>query len=204
MTDLTFADRFFRGMARYVDKPVLALVASQRVVRALFEVRARLGSAVPGAATVIRKPDGTLNIRPQGVGQDAPVLYYVHGGGFTIGSPRTHAALVAHLAAAAGMQAVVPRYRLAPEHSFPAAKEDVITGYEALVAAGTPPVAICGDSAGGCLTLQVAAHARDAGLPQPKALGLIAPIADLSGEVRVLGRIGAVDAARHDGECAGL
>ena len=58
-----------------------------------------------------------------------------------------------------------------------------IAAYERLVTAGTPPVALCGDSAGGCLSLLVAQHARDTGLPLPAALGLIAPIADMSGEI---------------------
>ncbi|MEM7721605.1 MAG: alpha/beta hydrolase [Pseudomonadota bacterium] len=183
MTDLAFADRLFRGFARYIDRPTLALVGSQWALRRLFTMSAVLGSRVPGMATVVRRTDGTLHIRPGGVSRDAPVLYYLHGGGFTIGSPRTHAALVAHLAEAAGMQAVVQRYRLAPEHAFPAAQEDVFAGYTALIEAGTPPVAVCGDSAGGCLSLQLAVHARDNGLPMPKALGLIAPIADLSGKI---------------------
>lgn len=183
MTDLTLTDRFYRGLARYLDRSALALVGSQKVLRVMFEVTARLGSRVPGTATVLQRPDGTLHIRPGGVSRDAPVLYYLHGGGFTIGSPRTHAALVAHLAASAGMQAVVQKYRLAPEHPYPAAQEDVFSGYTALIDAGTPPVAVCGDSAGGCLSLQLAVHARENGLPMPKALGLIAPIGDLSGKI---------------------
>jgi monoterpene epsilon-lactone hydrolase len=113
------------------------------------------------------------------VAKDAPVIFYIHGGGFTIGSPRTHAALAGHLAAHAGMRAYLPRYRLAPEHPFPAARDDIIARYTAL-SETAPPVAICGDSAGGCLALQLAQHIRDKGLPAPKALGLIGPIADLS------------------------
>ncbi len=183
MKDLTTTDRFWRGMARYLDRNVLRLIPSQPVVRKLFAITAPLGSALPRASTMIRKPDGSLHIRPAGIARDAPVLYYLHGGGFTIGSPRTHAALAGHLAAAAGMRAVLPKYRLAPEHPFPAAKTDAIAGFDALVADGTPPAAICGDSAGGCLALQVACHARDTGAPMPAALGLMAPVADLSGDI---------------------
>ncbi|MFW5641525.1 MAG: alpha/beta hydrolase fold domain-containing protein, partial [Roseicyclus sp.] len=66
---------------------------------------------------------------------------------------------------------------------LPAAREDVIAAYEAHVARHPPPVALCGDSAGGCLALLLARHIRDARLPAPAALGLIAPLGDLSGDI---------------------
>jgi monoterpene epsilon-lactone hydrolase len=119
MTGLTATDRFWRGIARWIDKPVLRLVANQRVLRVLFGISTRLGSALPRGATVIRDRDDGLTITPRGVAKDAPLILYIHGGGFTIGSPRTHAALAGHLAAHAGMRAYLPRYRLAPEHPFP-------------------------------------------------------------------------------------
>jgi monoterpene epsilon-lactone hydrolase len=176
---LTATDRFWRTIARWIDKPVLHRVANQKALRVLFGISTRLGSAVPRAATVIRDRADGLTVTPQGVSRDAPVIFYIHGGGFTIGSPRTHAALAGHLAAHAGMRAYLPRYRLAPEHPFPAARDDVIARYTALCDTA-PPAAICGDSAGGCLALQLAQHIRDNGLPAPRALGLIGPIADLS------------------------
>lgn len=183
MTALTAADRFWRGVARWIDRPVLAAVASQPFLRVLFAFSARMGSALPPGTTPIRDRHGALWITPRGVARDAPVLMYLHGGGFTIGGPRTHAALAGHLAAHAGMRACLPAYRLAPEHPAPAAREDAIAAYEHLIEAGTPPAAIAGDSAGGNLALLVAMHARDAGLPQPKALTLIAPAADLTGDI---------------------
>ena len=108
---------------------------------------------------------------------------YIHGGGFTLGSPRTHAALAAHLAQAAGLVAVLPPYRLAPEHPPPAARQDVIAAHERLVAAGRAPVVLAGDSAGGNLALLLAQHLRDSSQPMPRALALIAPVADLSGDI---------------------
>lgn len=184
MTELTRTDRIWRFFAREVDRRMLRLIASQRVLRALFTLSARLGSTIPPEITPVRDTDGALWLRPREVTRDAPVLMYLHGGGFTIGSPRTHAALVAHLARASGLRAVIPPYRLAPEHPFPAARDDAIAAYARLVEVGTPPVALAGDSAGGCLALLVAQHARDAGLPLPRAMTLIAPIADLSGDIR--------------------
>jgi monoterpene epsilon-lactone hydrolase len=183
MTDLTTTDRFWRGIARRIDKPLLRLVANQRLLRVLFDISTRMGSALPRGATVIRDREDGLTITPMGVAKDAPVIFYIHGGGFTIGSPRTHAALAGHLAAHAGMRAYLPRYRLAPEHPFPAARDDIIARYTTL-SETAPPAAICGDSAGGCLALQLAQHIRDKGLPAPKALALIGPIADLSRDAR--------------------
>ncbi|PWK62110.1 alpha/beta hydrolase fold domain-containing protein [Roseicyclus mahoneyensis] len=183
MTDLTATDRFWRIIARWIDRPVLAAVASQRVLRALFAFSARMGSALPAGLTMTRDRHGALWLTPRGVSPDAPVLMYLHGGGFTIGSPRTHAALAGHLAAHAGMRACIPAYRLAPEHPAPAARADAIAAYARLIDRDTPPAALAGDSAGGNLALLVAQHARDTGLPQPRALALIAPAADLTGDI---------------------
>ena len=183
MTDLTRADRFFRWQARHVERRVLHLVGAQRLLRAVFALTAPLGGRLPRAMTPIRDRHEALWFRPEQADPDGLVILYLHGGGFTIGSPRTHGALVGHLAAAAGMRTVAARYRLAPEHPFPAARDDAIAAYARLVENDTPPVAICGDSAGGCLALLVTQHARDAGWPMPRALGLIAPIADLSGDI---------------------
>lgn len=183
MTDLTLADRYFRWSARYVERNMLSLVASQPLLRKLMEVSAPLASSAPKGMDRMVDDDGTHWFRPAGVAHDAPVILYIHGGGFTIGSPNTHRGLIGHLAEAAGLRAAAPPYRLAPEHPFPAAPEDAIAAYKRLVDAGTPPLAICGDSAGGCLALLTAQAARDAGWPMPRALGLFAPVADLSGDI---------------------
>ena len=104
LRDLGPADRFWRFMARRLDRTVLRWIPSQRIVRALFAMSAPLGSALPRGATMLRRGDGSLEIRPKGIGAEAPLLYNLHGGGFTIGSPRTHAALAGHLAQATGMR----------------------------------------------------------------------------------------------------
>lgn len=183
MSELTWADRFWRAMATGVDRPVLALVAAQPVLRVLFGLSARLGSRVPRDVALTWDNDGALWLRPKGVAADAPIIMYIHGGGFTIGSPRTHAGLAAHLARGAGMVAVLPCYRLAPEHPCPAARDDVIAAHARLVAAGRAPAALAGDSAGGNLALLLAQHLRDTGGVMPRAMALIAPVADLSGDI---------------------
>lgn len=183
MTELGRMDRYFVWHARNVERRALQYVSSQKALRLLFAATAPLMGRVPPTVTPLRDDRGWVWFRPAGVARDAPVILYIPGGGFTIGSPRTHRALVGHLAQAAGLRAVAIPYRLAPEHSFPAARDDCIAAYRHLLDAGERVVAICGDSAGGCLTLQVAQHARDANWPLPQALGLIAPVADLSGDI---------------------
>ncbi|MFG1344055.1 alpha/beta hydrolase [Xanthobacter autotrophicus DSM 431] len=107
-------------------------------------------------------------------------LLYCHGGGFQIGSIRSHAGLMARIAAASGARVLGFDYRLAPEHRFPAAADDAFAAYAALVAGGEVPLALVGDSAGGGLALGTAVRVRDAGLPLPKALVLLSPWLDLT------------------------
>ena len=111
-------------------------------------------------------------------------LLYCHGGGYTVGTPAIYRGLTAQLAAHTGRRVLVPDYRLAPEHPFPAAPQDVFAVYRALLAEGAQDVVVAGDSAGGGLALAVAQQARSAGLPMPAALVLFSPFTDMhfSGE----------------------
>jgi acetyl esterase/lipase len=97
------------------------------------------------------------------------VLLYFHGGAFIIGSPATAAHLTAQLVRRAGVRAVSIDYRLAPEHPLPAAIEDGVAAYRALLDDGVEPgrIVFAGDSAGGGLTITTMLAARDAGLPMP-------------------------------------
>lgn len=117
-------------------------------------------------------------------GTVAGTLLYLHGGGYCTGSPSGYRALAGALAAELRCAAVVPDYRLAPEHPWPAQLEDARAAYEGLLAEGVAPesIVVAGDSAGGHLSLSLALALRDAGLPQPAALGLISPWLDLRPE----------------------
>lgn len=104
-------------------------------------------------------------------GPPLPVLLYLHGGGFTIGSVETHDQLCRSLAQQAGCSVVSLDYRLAPEHKFPTASNDAWDALQWLAAEGaalgldTTRLAVGGDSAGGTLAASCAILARDAGLP---------------------------------------
>ena len=111
-----------------------------------------------------------------------PVLVYVHGGGYCIGSLDSHRSMLTHLASAVAGRVLAVDYRLAPEHSFPAALDDACAAYRWVVAGGADPdrVVIAGDSAGGGLTLATLVALRDAGDPLPAAGVCLSPWADLT------------------------
>ena len=120
-------------------------------------------------------------LRPKNARQDK-VLFYLHGGAYVIGSPRTHRQLVSHTARAAGVVAVLPDYRLAPEHPFPAAIDDAVAVYRGLLESGFKPedIIISGDSAGGGLSVATLLALRHAGLPMPAAAVLLSPFLDVT------------------------
>jgi len=105
-----------------------------------------------------------------GVTDPTRVVIYLHGGGYSSGLAAWARRATARLALGLGCPVVAPDYRLAPRFPFPAAHEDVLTVYRAVIgSSGVPPgrVAVAGDSAGGALAISLAADARDAGEPMP-------------------------------------
>ncbi len=120
-------------------------------------------------------------LTPNGAAQ-TPVLLYLHGGAYVVGSPDTHRQMVSHIARAAGIRAVMPDYRLAPENPFPAAIEDAVAVYRDLLGSGYEPanIVVAGDSAGGGLTMALLLSLRDAGDPLPATACLLSPWLDLA------------------------
>jgi acetyl esterase/lipase len=120
-------------------------------------------------------------LRPLGSETERLVLL-LHGGGFCVHLPRTYRRFARMLAEASRATVFVPEYRLAPEHRFPAATDDSLAVYRALLAAGWDPrrLALVGDSAGGNLVLATLLRARDEGLPLPACAVAISPAADLT------------------------
>ncbi len=105
-------------------------------------------------------------------------ILYLHGGGMVAGSPATHRALTWRLADGAGVPLYAVDYRLAPEHPFPAALDDVTASYRALAARGISRVVVAGDSAGGNLTFALALEIARLGLPKPAALVALSAATD--------------------------
>ncbi len=108
-------------------------------------------------------------------------VLYCHGGGFCIGSPKTHRELTACLAKTLGARIVVPDYKLAPEHPYPAAADDVLAVYHGLVSSGVSPknIVIVGDSAGGNLAMVALQRIKALGEMLPAGAVLYSPWVDL-------------------------
>ncbi len=112
----------------------------------------------------------------------ARVVLFLHGGGYVSGSLKSHRHMVAQAGREARARTLAIDYRLAPEHPFPAALDDALTGYRFLLASGIAParIALAGESAGGGLALATALSLREAGLPLPRCLWLSSPWVDLA------------------------
>ncbi|HEY0540556.1 MAG TPA: alpha/beta hydrolase [Actinoallomurus sp.] len=108
------------------------------------------------------------------------VLLYFHGGGYALGSAADSAGLAADVARRAGARAISVDYRLAPENPFPAAVDDAVAAYRALLDEGPARIAFAGESAGGGLVVAALVAIKDAGLPQPSSAVVFSPWTDLT------------------------
>lgn len=143
-------------------------------------------------AVLFPMPSGTswreimLPLGPKALKLEAPrarkVLLWLHGGAYIMGSPRTHSAMVAAIAKRAGTGAVIPTYRLAPEHPFPAAVEDCVKAWDSLVEHGIDPkdIVLGGDSAGGGLAFALLHKLLAEERAVPRCIVAFSPWVDLS------------------------
>jgi acetyl esterase/lipase len=120
-------------------------------------------------------------ITPKNAGPYSVILY-IHGGGFVSCSARTHRPITTALARKTGRRVFAVDYRLAPEHRYPAALDDVFAAYKWLCETGWEPgkIAVAGDSAGGGLVLSLLLRIREAGLEIPACAVCFSPWANLS------------------------
>ena len=110
-------------------------------------------------------------------------IVHLHGGWFNFGSAKAYRHLVGHIAARAEARAFIPDYRLAPEHPFPAATDDVLACYQALAARDVHRIALTGDSAGGNLALGLASRVTGKAAfinAVPVGVAVLSPITDLT------------------------
>jgi len=153
-------------------------------MRANFE---GLGSAMPvgegiGHEAVTAGGRPAEWTRTAGCRSDAAILH-LHGGGYVLGSPRTTRAITAGLARHTGLPVLALDYRLAPEHPFPAAVDDVVAAYSWLAgdqSLDPRRLVVSGDSAGGGLTMALLLALRDRGLPLPAGAVGLSPMLDLT------------------------
>jgi len=132
----------------------------------------------------------SLALAPKGE-RDTAILY-LHGGGYTVGSAYGYRPLVGALVAAAGVGALVPDFRLAPEHPFPAAVEDALSAYRWLAEQGSR-VVLAGDSAGAGLACSLLVTLRSQSLPMPAGAVFLCPGVDPAGGSLLSDRISSED-----------
>jgi len=190
---------------RRVEKPYLAHETRIPVLRSGFERRARVFFRPPRGTMLAEDTCGGVPVvRHVSETPRAPLLYF-HGGAYILGSPRTHAALAVTLADAAGLSAWLPRYRLAPEHPFPAAIEDAIALWRALP--DPHCTVLAGDSAGAGLALALIGEILRLGLPPPRGCVAFSALTDLTFSGRSFVENRALDAmlpARRSADVAGM
>jgi monoterpene epsilon-lactone hydrolase len=155
----------------------------------LMEMRAGFEQAAMPAAPDLKSEAVSANgveaewITAPGAAADRIVLY-LHGGGYVLGSVKTHRDLIGRISRAAQARVLALNYRLGPEHPFPAAVDDAVAGYRYLIENKCKParIVIAGDSAGGGLTVAALVAIRDARLPMPAAGVCMSPWVDLEGQ----------------------
>lgn len=181
---MSLAQHILNRYLRLTEKPHLARATPEKM-RSSMEAKARLLFWPPRGTryfpTVLAHGDNSLSALTidAPTDQNGPLILYFHGGGYVFGSPHTHKAMLARLAQRTGSPVCLPRYRLAPEHPFPAAPEDALTAYRAVMdhPAG---VVLGGDSAGGGLALSLLAQITQLGLPQPLGTFCLSPLTDVT------------------------
>jgi epsilon-lactone hydrolase len=171
-------------------EPVNDLTAADPDLQALRDAGEQLHGQFEMAAGVTVRPviaGGVPSLLLSPRPELAPTVLLLHGGGFVMGSSFGYRHLASALAAAGDASVLVPDYRLAPEHPFPAAVEDSVRAYLWMLDSGVPAdrIVMAGDSAGGGLVLSVQTTLQRQGLPLPGGSMLLCPAVDLSYEEEI-------------------
>lgn len=184
---VTLRRRILNFALRWFEKPYLRR-ADAFDLRERFEKKARFWFRPPRGVTYTGRsfaapsgPRQALWIAPENPNANSVILY-LHGGAFIFGSPDTHCAMLAKLAQLSGCMACLPRYRLAPEHPFPAGLDDALAAYQDLLKRGysADQIILGGDSAGGGLALALLHVLIADGQPLPAGVFCLSPLTDLT------------------------
>ena len=173
-------DRLMVFGARWLVRPNLALPFPWTAKRRSFALAGWSRRMVAGIRMERVKIAGKTGVV---FTPDTPTMriLWIHGGGFVIGSPRSHKGMLSHLALAANAAIFVPKYRLAPEHPFPAGIDDIEAAFDAMttIRPELGPLVLGGDSAGATLAAAALARALVRGSPKFAGVMLISPASDL-------------------------
>jgi acetyl esterase/lipase len=151
----------------------------RRLLRELISAQPLPADVTVTAAALGGVPTAEITI--DGIEPRHVVLYF-HGGVYVLGDAFQAAGLASQIGRRTRAKVISVDYRLAPEHPYPAAVDDALAAYEALLQNGTAPsdIAFAGESAGGGLAVATLVNARDHGLPMPAAAFAMSPYADLT------------------------
>jgi epsilon-lactone hydrolase len=151
----------------------------RRLLKELLSAQPLPADVTVNAATLGGVP--TAEITVDGIEPRHVVLYF-HGGVYVVGDAFLAADLASQVGRRTRARVISVDYRLAPEHPYPAAVDDALAAYEALLQNGTAPsdIVFAGESAGGGLAVATLVNARDHGLPLPAAAFVMSPYADLT------------------------
>jgi len=152
--------RLLRWLLWTIARPLFAAALEPTGARRRFRRAARILFHPPPLSLILRAQGPVPGLWVQNQVRGRGVILYFHGGAYVMGAPETHAAMIAELARLTGLPAFLPRYRLAPEHPFPAAFNDALAAWNRLRALGHAPgeIVLGGDSAGGGLALALLSH----------------------------------------------
>ena len=155
------------------------LTEQRRLLRELLSAQPLPADVTVTAATLGGVP--TAEITVDGVEPRHVVLYF-HGGVYVLGDAFLSADLASQVGRRTRAKVISVDYRLAPEHPYPAAVDDALAAYKALLQNGTAPsdIVFAGESAGGGLAVATLINARDHGLPLPAAAFVMSPYVDLT------------------------
>jgi monoterpene epsilon-lactone hydrolase len=154
-------------------------IEQRRLLRELLSAQPLPAEVTVTAAALGGVP--TAEITVEGVEPRHVVLYF-HGGVYVMGDAFLAAGLASQVGRRTRAKVISVDYRLAPEHPYPAAADDALAAYEALLRGGAAPsdIVFAGESAGGGLAIATLVNARDHGLPLPAAAFVMSPYADLT------------------------
>jgi epsilon-lactone hydrolase len=164
--------------------PFMALASADTSVQAMRDVFEDVLAHAPMPPEVAVRPVTAGGVPALALGEE-PAILYLHGGSYVLGSAYGYRPLVGALVAATGEGALVPDFRLAPEHPFPAALEDALAAYRWLVErrGDASRVVLAGDSSGAGLALAVLLSLKSDRKPMPAGAALLCPGLDISGEM---------------------
>ncbi len=181
MQSLSFGQRLSNTLVKIGHKNVFRFCTNLALLRAVMNTAAKVNYPIPSRVArrdfELPSESGTLKMIAFGDEQADRVLIYHHGGGYVMGSEHTHGRLAALIAERTQSLVLFPLYRLAPDFAPPAQLDDALTCYRHALSLNKP-VWLCGESAGGSLSMSLLAQIKAEGLTLPNGTSVFSPCTD--------------------------